>query len=92
MAPQTNIGSASPIFVGPLRASPRCLRVLYRKVLNDTAAYVRALAECHGRNADLAERMVRQATNVTARRAQRERLVSLVAGARLHCSSASTAL
>ena len=79
MAPQTNIGSASPIAGGPdgARDVPR---VLYRKVVNDLAAYVRTLAEGHGRNADLAERMVRRATNVTARRARRERLVDLVAG------------
>ena len=40
---------------------------------------MRALVEGHGRNADLAERMVRQATNVTASTARRERLVDLVA-------------
>lgn len=79
MAPQTNIGSASPILIGPdgvADAPP----VLYRKLLNDTVAYARTLAEGHDRNADLAERMVRQATNVTAKRARRERLVDLVAG------------
>lgn len=78
MAPQTNIGSASPILVGP-QGPAEMPRILYRKLLNDTAAYVRALAEGHGRDADLAERMVRRATNVTARRARRERLVDLVA-------------
>jgi membrane-bound serine protease (ClpP class) len=78
MAPQTNIGSASPILIGPegIVDAP----VVYRKFLNDTAAYVRTLAEGHGRNADLAERMVREATNVTASRARRERLVDLVVG------------
>ena len=79
MAPQTNIGSASPILSGPhgpVDAPP----VLYRKLLNDLTAYVRTLAEGHRRNADLAARMVRRATNVTARKARRERLVDLVAG------------
>lgn len=79
MAPQTNIGSATPILGGP-QGAVKLPRVLYRKILNDSAAYVRALAEGHGRNADLAERMVRQGTNVTASRARRERLVDLVAG------------
>ena len=78
MAPQTNIGSATPV-IGPGGAA-EIPRGLYRKVLNDEAAYTRALAEGHGRNADLAERMVRQATNVTAKRARRERLVDVVAG------------
>lgn len=79
MAPQTNIGSASPILIGPegvVDVPP----VLYRKILNDSAAYVRTLAEGHERNADLAERMVREATNVTASRARRERLIDVVSG------------
>ena len=53
--------------------------VLKRKVGNDAAAYVRALADRHGRNADLAERMVRDAVNVPARQALRERLIDRVA-------------
>ena len=79
MAPQTNIGSASPILVGPQGAAevPPTLR---RKIQNDAVAYVRTLAEGHDRNADLAERMVRQATNVTAREARREGLIDMVAG------------
>jgi len=79
MAPQTNIGSASPILVGP-QGAVDVPPVLYRKILNDSAAYVRALAEGHDRNADLAERMVREATNVTASTAREEGLVDLVAG------------
>lgn len=79
MAPQTNIGSASPILAGS-HGVVETSGVLYRKVLNDAAAYVRALAEGHARNADLAERMVRQATNVTASRARREGLIDLVSG------------
>src|SRR5439155_8843752 len=76
MAPQTNIGSATPISIGPGEQD----RVLGRKIRNDAAAYVRALAEGHARNPDLAERMVRQATNVTARAALRAHLIDVVAG------------
>jgi membrane-bound serine protease (ClpP class) len=75
MAPQTNIGSATPISIGPGEQD----RVLGRKIRNDAAAYVRALAEGHGRNPDLAERMVRRATNVTAAEARRRGLVDIVA-------------
>jgi membrane-bound serine protease (ClpP class) len=75
MAPQTNIGSATPISIGPGEQD----RVLGRKIRNDAAAYVRALAEGHGRNPDLAERMVRRAVNVTAAEAQRARLIDVVA-------------
>ena len=75
MAPQTNIGSATPVQIGP--GDPD--EVLKRKVGNDAAAYVRALADRHGRNTDLAERMVRDAVNVPARQALRERLIDRVA-------------
>ena len=75
MAPQTNIGSATPISIGPGEQD----KVLGRKIRNDAAAYVRALAEGHGRNPDLAEQMVRKATNVTASEAKARGLVDVVA-------------
>lgn len=75
MAPQTNIGSASPISIGGADID----EVLGRKIENDAAAYVRALAEEHGRNPDLAEEMVRDATNVTAEEALEEELIDIVA-------------
>jgi membrane-bound serine protease (ClpP class) len=75
MAPQTNIGSATPVQIGPGEED----EVLGRKVRNDAAAYVRALAEGHGRNPDLAERMVRSAANVTAQRAEEAGLIDTVA-------------
>jgi membrane-bound serine protease (ClpP class) len=75
MAPQTNIGSASPISIGGEDIG----EVLGRKIENDAAAYVRALAEEHGRNPDLAEEMVRDATNVTAAEALEEGLIDIVA-------------
>lgn len=75
MAPETNIGSATPISLGGGEQD----EVLGRKVRNDAAAYVRALAEGHGRNGDLAERMVRRAVNVTATEALRQDLVDIVA-------------
>ena len=75
MAPETNIGSATPISLGPGEQD----EVLGRKIRNDAAAYVRALAEGHGRNGDLAERMVRDAVNVTATEALRRDLIDIVA-------------
>lgn len=75
MAPQTNIGSATPISLGGGNED----KVLGRKIRNDAAAYVRALAEAHGRNADLAEQMVRKATNVPAAEAKRRNLVDVIA-------------
>jgi membrane-bound serine protease (ClpP class) len=75
MAPQTNIGSATPISIGPGDQN----EVLGRKIRNDAAAYVRALAEGHGRNPDLAEEMVRKATNVTASEAKARGLIDVIA-------------
>jgi len=76
MAPQTNIGSASPISISGADID----EVLGRKIENDAAAYVRALAEEHGRNPDLAEEMVREATNVNAPEALEAGLIDIVAG------------
>lgn len=75
MAPLTNIGSASPVsFTGE-----DFDEVLGRKIENDAAAYVRALAEVHGRNPELAEEMVLEATNVTATEALEADLIDIVA-------------
>jgi membrane-bound serine protease (ClpP class) len=75
MAPETNIGSATPISVGPGSND----KVLGRKIRNDAAAYVRALASVHGRNPALAERMVRRAVNVTAAEAKAANLIDVIA-------------
>jgi len=75
MAPQTNIGSASPVSIGGGDID----EVLGEKIENDAAAYVRALAEGHGRDGDLAELMVTEAENVTASEALDEELIDLIA-------------
>lgn len=83
MAPGTNIGSATPLILGapPARgaAEERLRRDLQRKVLNDSVAFARTLAEDHDRNAALAERVVRDAVNVSATSALQLGLVDLVA-------------
>jgi membrane-bound serine protease (ClpP class) len=75
MAPQTNIGSASPVSISGADID----EVLGEKIENDAAAYVRALATEHGRNPALAEEMVREATNVTAPEALDAGLIDLIA-------------
>lgn len=65
MAPQTNIGSSTPISTTGADFSED----LRRKVVNDAAAYVSELAREHGRNAEAAEAMVRTAANYGAREA-----------------------
>ena len=75
MAPQTNIGSSTPVSSSG-EDIPADLR---RKVVNDAAGSLRALAEEHGRNAEWAERAVRRASNLTAREALEMNVIDLIA-------------
>jgi len=49
------------------------------KMVEDAVAYIRALAELHGRNADWAEKAVREAASLSAPQALEEGVVDLVA-------------
>ena len=75
MAPQTNIGSSTPISVGGEDIS----KDLRRKVVNDAAAYIGELAREHGRNVAVAREMVTKATNLGAREALRRDVIDVVA-------------
>ena len=50
-----------------------------RKVINDSVAYIRGLARRHGRNADWAEKAVRDAATLTANEALKENVIDVVA-------------
>ncbi len=75
MAPQTNIGSSTPITTNGADLS----NDLRRKVVNDAAAYISELAREHGRNAAAAEAMVRQAANFGAREAIAKNIIDVIA-------------
>ncbi len=75
MAPQTNIGSSTPISVGGEDIQDD----LRKKIVNDAAKSLRALAEEHGRNVDWVERAVREAANLSAREALEENVIDLIA-------------
>jgi len=75
MAPQTNIGSSTPISVGGEDIS----KDLRRKIVNDAAAYIGELAREHGRNVAVAREMVTKATNLGAREALRRDVIDVVA-------------
>ncbi|QFI70322.1 NfeD family protein [Sinorhizobium alkalisoli] len=49
------------------------------KLLNDAIAYIRGLAELRGRNADWAERAVREAASLSSAAAARENVIDFVA-------------
>src|SRR6185312_15017731 len=75
MAPQTNIGSSTPITgTGDNFGSD-----LRRKVINDAAASLRGLAKSHGRNAAWADAAVRKASNLTAQEALRMHVIDVIA-------------
>jgi membrane-bound serine protease (ClpP class) len=75
MAPQTNIGSSTPIDSGGANIGSD----LRRKLINHEAASLRALAQSHGRNVDWADRAVRVATNATAPEALQMHVIDAVA-------------
>jgi membrane-bound serine protease (ClpP class) len=75
MAPQTNIGSSTPISLSGENIS----RDLRRKIVNDAAAYVGELAREHDRNVEAARKMVTVASNYGAREAKQIGLVEVIA-------------
>jgi membrane-bound serine protease (ClpP class) len=75
MAPGTNVGAAHPVSMGKEKMD----KVMMAKVLQDAQAYARSLAEKRGRNADLAVRMVKESSSVTADEALKDKVIDVVA-------------
>ncbi len=78
MAPNTNIGSASPVAVGE-GGEQQMSDTMRNKVTNDATAYIKGLAQSRGRNAEWAEKAVRESVNVTAQEARDLGVIDLVA-------------
>jgi membrane-bound serine protease (ClpP class) len=70
MAPGTNVGAATPVGVSGV--------VLQRKVTQDAIASIRSMAETYGRNADVAESFVRDATSISAEEALEKNVIDLI--------------
>ena len=68
MAPNTAIGAAHPVSLSSGGEAP-VSSTMEEKVLNDAAAYIRSIAEAHGRNMDWAEKAVRESVSATEREA-----------------------
>ncbi|MEN8176626.1 MAG: nodulation protein NfeD [Pseudomonadota bacterium] len=91
MAPATNLGAATPVKLGGFPGMPDekedkeadedqdDLSASERKIINDAAAYIRGLAERHGRNAEWAEQAVREGVSLTAREALELEVIDFVA-------------
>ena len=89
MAPATNLGAATPVRVGEAPTSPEGEEGedtseqkpdLDDKIMSDAIAYIRSLADLRRRNADWAERAVRQAASLPAGEALQLGVINLVAG------------
>jgi len=74
MAPATNIGAAHPVAVGG-----GVDKESMKKIENDAAAFARTIATERGRNAEWAERAVRQSVSITEREAVKLKVVDLIA-------------
>lgn len=73
MAPGTNIGAAHPVSMGG-----KMDKTMEEKATNDSAAYIKSLAERTGRNAGWAEDAVRKSISATETEALREHIVDIV--------------
>ncbi len=74
MAPATNIGAAHPVAL-----SGGADKESMKKIANDAAAFARSIATERGRNADWAEKAVRESVSITERDAVRLKVVDLIA-------------
>jgi len=78
MAPNTATGAATPIALGE-GGEAQISAEMQAKIINDAVAYIRSLAESHGRNADWAERAVREGVSVTETEALDLNVIDMVA-------------
>jgi membrane-bound serine protease (ClpP class) len=93
MAPATNLGAATPVAIGGTpggegdKAEGKGAKsegggtssTMTRKQINDASAYIRGLAQMRGRNAEWAERAVREAVSLPAADALKLKVIDLVA-------------
>jgi membrane-bound serine protease (ClpP class) len=91
MAPGTNLGAATPVAIGiggdagkpPAEKGDsgkgRGGTAMEKKAVHDAAAYLRSLAQLRGRNAEWAEKAVREAESLSAEEAAKQNVVDLVA-------------
>jgi len=91
MAPGTNLGAATPVQIGGISlpspsenskktaTEPVPEDASKRKAINDAVAYIQGLAQLHNRNADWAEKAVREAASLSAKAALKLNVVDLMA-------------
>ncbi|WP_338828587.1 nodulation protein NfeD [Bradyrhizobium sp. 27S5] len=92
MAPGTNIGAATPVQIGGVPGLPgpdkdtkdgdrqqQPKDTMTAKATNDAVAFIRSLAELRGRNADWAEKAVREAATLSTNAALQANVIEIIA-------------
>ncbi|MCE0494834.1 NfeD family protein [Vibrio salinus] len=87
MAPATTLGAATPVQIGGTTGEQKQEKesdnkspsAMEKKVLNDSIAYIRSLAQLRGRNAEWAEKAVREAATLSANEALENNVINLIA-------------
>lgn len=74
MAPGTNIGAAHPVSMGGEMDN-----TMKEKVENDAVAYIKSIAEQHGRNVSWAEDAVRKSVSATEQEALKLKIIDMIA-------------
>jgi len=76
MAPSSNMGAAHPVAIGEESKEKSTME---KKIENDTAAFVKGIAERRSRNVEWAEKAVRDSESVTASKALELKAIDLIA-------------
>ena len=94
MAPGTNLGAATPVAIGigggggedketgksdDKSTETKAPPTLEIKAMNDAIAYIRSLADLRGRNAEWAERAVREAASLSSTNAAADNVIDFIA-------------
>lgn len=92
MAPGTNLGAATPVQIGGNLPTPgnsgekkdkskkdNNTSDMKRKIINDAVAYIKGLAELHGRNKQWAEKAVREGASLPASEALKLNVIDIIA-------------
>jgi len=80
MHPTTNVGAAHPVTGSGRDVAEEAGKDMAKKVENDTAAFARSVAQANGRNAEWAEKAVRESVSATADEAVKLRVADFTAG------------
>ncbi|MAT93172.1 MAG: serine protease [Halioglobus sp.] len=93
MAPGTNLGAATPVQIASPgmpqipaedkpeeeEAAPQAGSAMEKKLVNDAVAYIQSLAQLRGRNAQWAERAVREGASLSAEDALAAGVIEIIA-------------